>query len=1292
MKHGSDGNPGGNTATLFLYKRSSTPITAIDWNYALTYDFTTQLLSSVPSGWTLNKIPSGTDPVYVTAATAYSTTNSDTIAANEWSTPVEFVENGAHGLNSASVFLYQRYTPTTSNPLPAKPTGKLYYKFADGKLYTNAECTTAAAGTATINGWSQSIPATDGKPCFVIQATAISSKPTDDIATSEWSTQTKLVEDGAAGAPGGNTATLMLYKRSSTPITAIDWNDTLTYTFASKSLNAVPSGWSLNQIPSGSDPIYVTAATAYSTSATDTIASNEWSAPVEFVENGAHGMNTAPVFLYKRYAPTTSQPLPAKPSGTLTYTFATGVLSGTGTNPLAGWSQSLPAADGNPCFMIQATAIGSGATDTIASTEWSEQRIIFIDGTVVTIGTNGHWYINGEDTGIQAEGKNGTGIELKGTVEVVMTTSGKTSLQSLTGMSVGDCYMVQENGWLYFYDGESAAASATSSTPASPQGWKPVGKIKGEPGQSQYIHIAYADSITLSGSTVSAVSGFTVNKNKDGYDWMGICADDNINDPGSSARPYSSDLLAAKEYTWNYVKGGQGPTGNGINSDDFYYCLTATIEPPSTTYLTTSYGWYLQGSTGCHTAPTQKKPYLWQCEYIQYTTNTGLNKKVLKLVQVYNLESQPQLLEQTAFDSEDAMDIWESKNGEVIPQARGLHNAYGGFPTSASLFELLQQSVYIPGSLTKLLPNEWYTLSFYARTRRMVGVTGHTYGFHFEDIYLKAGTYKLQYNGHCSTSAYNNNVRLNGYLWYSPKNGTEDWSKSVSTTLLSNSDITVTTGALTVSTAGWYRIGFYAWKSAGNPGGESDKVTINWWRVLCTSDNSMISTYVYPSAAYANSTYFVDGEVKNYLGSDASVNWYLDNDDDQEDSGGWVRHSVTFRTKSSIGNEYQHVLFRGYNTYFEICQPKLEKSVMATPWCEHEDDGSIECQHNPRGDWASGTTYYFCKGVRDVVRAQKSSTTLQKTWFRMKKRTNIDGYVSTTNPYADTAHWERADFLSFLATQLLLADEAIIKNLVAEIIKTGYSGMPHIEAKGSTFQIFSNGIYPIVELDRNDAGHGVLRFRNEDTGAIYYDLGPDGISKTPGQDEYVRYIDRYMEVGYPDNNDSLIDDAYSYKAEIFNSSHAAANVTNIYQYEAKIVAGIFDAGQYCASAEHAQQANMRWFRTSASSTASGNKFIRDIVPMTGLLCYSYHQETGGGLRHSRSPFAVCGEYGIPNTRMVPEDYDTLLDGGIDEVNFMTDDDGYYVDEIYWRTVIHVVNGKIAGRMVIYCNASQIGTF
>lgn len=129
------------------------------------------------------------DPLYVTAATASSTEETDTIGMNEWSDPVPLVKSG---LNCATVFLYARADTVSSL---SKPNVTLTYKFSDGKLYRNNQIWTSAV-------WSQEMPdSSDGKPCFLIQATAVSSYDADDILKTEWSDISELVADGDEG-PG----------------------------------------------------------------------------------------------------------------------------------------------------------------------------------------------------------------------------------------------------------------------------------------------------------------------------------------------------------------------------------------------------------------------------------------------------------------------------------------------------------------------------------------------------------------------------------------------------------------------------------------------------------------------------------------------------------------------------------------------------------------------------------------------------------------------------------------------------------------------------------------------------------------------------------------------------------------------------------------------------------------------------------------------------------------------------------------------------------------------------------
>lgn len=256
----------------------------------------------------------------------------------------------------------------------AVKTVEVYYALGDSQT------------TAPSTGWSTIAPAWEEGKYMWQKTLTIFADDTVAVPHRSWSNPTCI--QGAAGQngdPGYNTAIVSLYKRSSTAAT-IDWTATLTYYFTGQNahhLNAVPSGWSESIPASDGNPLYVTAATAYANTGSDTIAYTEWSAPVKMVEDGAggsSGANTATVFLYQRAAS-----VPTKPSGDLVYTFADGSLTGT----LGSWVQQIPTSDGNPCYVIQATAVSSGTADTIHDTEWSSQRVLVEDGANGNDGDDG---------------------------------------------------------------------------------------------------------------------------------------------------------------------------------------------------------------------------------------------------------------------------------------------------------------------------------------------------------------------------------------------------------------------------------------------------------------------------------------------------------------------------------------------------------------------------------------------------------------------------------------------------------------------------------------------------------------------------------------------------------------------------------------------------------------------------------------------------------------------------------------------------------------------------------------
>ncbi len=176
-----------------------------------------------------------------------------------------------------------------------------------------------------------------------------------------------------AGADGLNNATVFIYKRAAAA-PALP-SVVTTYTFATKVLADLNNGWS-QDIPGGSNPLYVSTATASSPGATDQIAAAEWAGAQIMAQDGA---KSATVLIYKR-----SAAAPALPNAQTTYTFATGVLTGL-TN---GWSQQIPAGT-DPIYASIASAFAAGATDTIEANEWAGANILARDGASGPAGKDG---------------------------------------------------------------------------------------------------------------------------------------------------------------------------------------------------------------------------------------------------------------------------------------------------------------------------------------------------------------------------------------------------------------------------------------------------------------------------------------------------------------------------------------------------------------------------------------------------------------------------------------------------------------------------------------------------------------------------------------------------------------------------------------------------------------------------------------------------------------------------------------------------------------------------------------
>jgi hypothetical protein len=361
------GTVGSKTATIYAYKRSATAPTGADAEPGtVTYSFASNTITTTLTGGWQKTIPTGADPLYVAIATATTTTDTDTVDASEWTDPVLLAQNGANGLNTASVFLYARNSTPGTAPAVAT-SGNSTYTFSTGVI------------SGQPSGWTRDIPSeASGTVVWVIQATAGSTTATDTIANTEWSTPQILAQRGADGPPGTKTAVIYAYKRSSALPTGADAEPgTVTYSFVSNTITTatLTGGWQ-KTIPTGTDPLYVVVATAAATTNTDTVDASEWTDPVLLAQNGTSGLNTASVFLYARNStPGTSPALTT--TGSSTYTFTSGTITG---QP-SGWTRTIPSeASGSVVWVIQATASSTTATDTIVNTEWSTPQILAQQG------------------------------------------------------------------------------------------------------------------------------------------------------------------------------------------------------------------------------------------------------------------------------------------------------------------------------------------------------------------------------------------------------------------------------------------------------------------------------------------------------------------------------------------------------------------------------------------------------------------------------------------------------------------------------------------------------------------------------------------------------------------------------------------------------------------------------------------------------------------------------------------------------------------------------------------------
>jgi len=386
---------------------------------------------SLANSWSKTPVASDGNPLYITAASAAGTGSTDSIAASEWSAPAKLVEDGDDGAAGTAYAIVKIYKLSTYfGGAPSAPvTTNCSYNFNNqtftlgsnntsagwltvppdytgGNVVYESEEVFTGAPTATVNATGWTTPAWnngffDTNIRAYVRRTSAPGTPTtsttvpptsdsgtvqwastipsgsDDLYTSEgtysysdydydWSVPEKLTGD--TGSAGINSATIMLYKTTTTDSAPAHPDTVLTWNFANKAFTDNSSeldGWSVNTVPA-SDNTYLwsCSATAAATTATDDIAVSEWTDPAKIGSPKARRSATGQIY----YDASTTSAQAAPTTSGVSYNFDTAVFSGLAS----GWSQ----VRGTPAYTLlpyTVTEASHGGTQTVA---WGTPRLV----------------------------------------------------------------------------------------------------------------------------------------------------------------------------------------------------------------------------------------------------------------------------------------------------------------------------------------------------------------------------------------------------------------------------------------------------------------------------------------------------------------------------------------------------------------------------------------------------------------------------------------------------------------------------------------------------------------------------------------------------------------------------------------------------------------------------------------------------------------------------------------------------------------------------------------------------
>lgn len=533
------------------------------------------------------------------------------------------------------------------------------------------------------------------------------------------------------------------------------------------------------------------------------------------------------------------------------------------------------------------------------------------------------------------------------------------------------------------------------------------------------------------------------------YEWVCVRTKPSGTDTWSA---FSTPVIWAK---W----GDKGTDGDGTE----YVFKRTEVEtaPDAILVSSTADGYVPTGWTDEPSGVSADYPFEWVS--IRHKTNGKLGSFSEPTLWNNYVVWNPNLLEQTEFESMDRLDKWDvvSRNNggsgidtsitHINTSGVDGHNCFYDANTKRndeSVYKEVLRQVLQSSTTKKLKPSTWYTLSFWAKcgTKTLtVNETSSAYGFAQRTLYLRSGRkYTFSFNGRIDAQAKSDGKELRCFIW---QDGWK-WQKEISVSNTYNTTASISFDD--VPADGVYHFAAYLYDSTDPRTG---KATLNWVRILETG-GTIFSTYVFPSAIDTTKV-FVDGvQYNNTIGADCVV--------DYPTYTAWKKHTITFKTKASFADT-EYVLFRlqpiiieGNSQYLYICMPKLELGKVATAYDANSNDNRPDYQE-----------YRFAKnGSRNSAPSlvktdaepngwttvQPSVGTLEYLWMIVAKKSGTGALLTNWSDPVRITPYDGKDGENGKSP-------ALVYRGVYDSSKTYYGNQYRVDA------VKYNGIYYVARID-----------------------------------------------------------------------------------------------------------------------------------------------------------------------------------------------------------------------------------